>query len=121
MTIRVVVVDDESATRATLSMALSTQEDMEVVGEAADGKEAIGLVSRVGPDVIVMDVNMPVMDGVKATKSIRKGGNNVPIVFFTSEESIGSKLRDIKRTSLVLKGAGVGEVLTSIRAAAGAA
>jgi len=68
--IRVVVVDDQLLFRAGFCMVLSSQPDLEVVGEAGDGEEALRLLSRVAADVVVMDIRMPVMDGVEATRRL---------------------------------------------------
>jgi DNA-binding NarL/FixJ family response regulator len=70
MTIRVALVDDQAMFRRGVSMIVRSQPDLEVVGEAGDGEEAIALVEREHPDVVLMDVRMPVLDGVAATKRI---------------------------------------------------
>ena len=68
--IRVVLVDDQQLVRAGLSMVIAAQDDMVVVGEAGDGAEAVALVGRTGCDVVLMDVRMPGMDGLEATRQI---------------------------------------------------
>jgi DNA-binding NarL/FixJ family response regulator len=68
--IRVALVDDQAMFRRGISMIVRSQPDLEVVGEAGDGEQAIALVEREHPDVVLMDVRMPVMDGVTATKRI---------------------------------------------------
>ena len=68
--IRVVVVDDQELMRVGFRMVLGAQEDMEIVGEAANGQEAVDLAGSLRPDVVLMDVRMPVLDGVEATKLI---------------------------------------------------
>ena len=65
--IRVVVVDDQRLVRTGFAAILSTEDGIEVVGEAANGEEALALVDRTRPDVVLMDIRMPVMDGVEAT------------------------------------------------------
>ncbi|GAA4108327.1 response regulator transcription factor [Knoellia locipacati] len=70
MTIRVALVDDQSLFRAGIAMVVASQDDLEVVGEAGDGDEAVALVEDVGPDVVLMDVRMPRVDGVEATRRI---------------------------------------------------
>jgi DNA-binding NarL/FixJ family response regulator len=82
--IRVVLVDDQALFRAGVRMLVSSQPDMDVVGEAGDGKEAIEVVGRTRPDVVLMDIRMPVMDGLVATERIttanREAGRARPAV-----------------------------------------
>ncbi|MBV8930983.1 MAG: response regulator transcription factor [Kutzneria sp.] len=68
--IRVLLVDDQELMRMGFRMVLSAQEDLEVIGEAGDGLEAVRLTNELRPDVVLMDVRMPVLDGVEATKRI---------------------------------------------------
>ena len=70
MTIRVLVVDDEALLRTAFSSLIDAEDDLEVVGQAADGRQAVEFTLRLVPDVVVMDVRMPVMDGIEATRQI---------------------------------------------------
>jgi prevent-host-death family protein len=70
MTIRVVVADDQELVRSGLAMIVGAHDDMEVVGEAADGTEAIEVTRRARPDVVLMDIRMPRLDGIEATRAI---------------------------------------------------
>src|SRR5690242_9510571 len=70
MTIRVVLVDDQELVRAGFRMVLGAQPDIEVVGEAGDGAAALALLDRVAADVVVMDLRMPLLDGVEATRRL---------------------------------------------------
>ena len=73
MSIRVLLVDDQELVRTGFRMILADEDGIEVVGEAADGREALAAVTRLQPDVIVMDIRMPVMDGVEATRQLAGG------------------------------------------------
>jgi two-component system response regulator DegU len=84
---RILIVDDHPVTRDGLRSALSTSDEVEVVGEATNGEEAIELVKQVSPDVVFMDVRMPGMGGIEATEIIRKENPDTKIILFTVEES----------------------------------
>ena len=70
MTITVLIADDQPLMRAALRTCLEAEPDLTVVGEAADGAEAVRLAQRLRPDVVVMDVRMPIMDGIEATRQV---------------------------------------------------
>ena len=76
--IRVLVVDDQALVREGLAIILNAQPDIEVVGQAEDGRQAVKLAAQLEPDVVLMDLIMPVMDGVEATKEIRKRFPDLP-------------------------------------------
>jgi DNA-binding NarL/FixJ family response regulator len=81
--ISVVLADDHAVVRAGLKAVLSTAKDMKVVGEAANGVEAIAAVGRLDPDVLVMDLSMPQMDGIEATKQLVAAGVRTRILILT--------------------------------------
>jgi DNA-binding NarL/FixJ family response regulator len=85
--LRILIVDDEKAVRSALGRLLSTREEWTVVGEAVDGAEAIGMATRLKPDVVIMDVTMPEMNGLLATPKIKKAIPGVEILIFTQHES----------------------------------
>jgi DNA-binding NarL/FixJ family response regulator len=78
MTVRVVVVDDQAMVREGLRMILDAQDDIEVVGEAGDGQAALRSVAQHRPDVVLMDIRMPVMDGLEATARLLRPGTHAP-------------------------------------------
>ena len=73
MTISVLVVNDEALLRTAFSSLIDAEDDLAVVGQAADGRQAVELAARLSPEVVVMDVRMPVMDGIEATRQINSG------------------------------------------------
>ncbi|MFG6199863.1 response regulator [Nonomuraea sp. JJY05] len=85
--IRTLLVDDESLIRAGLRFILESAPDVEVVGEAADGDEAVEAVHRLGPDVILMDIRMPRTDGLAATEAIRRLARAPAVVILTTFDS----------------------------------
>src|SRR5579884_3570986 len=84
MTIRIVIADDHSVVRQGLRMFLGLDPELEVVGEAADGAEALRLAKQLRPDVVVMDLLMPVMDGIAATAAIRRELPDTEVLALTS-------------------------------------
>jgi len=79
MTIRVLLADDQELVRTGFRLILASEPDIEVVGEAADGRQAIDLARRVGPDVVLMDIRMPNVDGVEATRALAGSGVQDPV------------------------------------------
>jgi DNA-binding NarL/FixJ family response regulator len=84
--IRIVLVDDQADFRKTARLILSLQADMEVVGEAGNGVEALEVVEQVQPDVVLMDVHMPILDGIAATQQLHAAYPDLPIVLFTNSD-----------------------------------
>lgn len=82
--IRIALVDDQAMVRAGFRMILEAEPDMEVVGEAADGLDALAAVQRHLPDVVLMDVRMPNLDGISATRRILEGGSSARVLMLTT-------------------------------------
>jgi DNA-binding NarL/FixJ family response regulator len=116
-TIRILVVDDHPVVRDGLVAMLNTQPDFEVVGEAGTGKEAVDLAARHHPDIVLLDLEMPEMDGVEALRHIRAGAPHTQAVVFTAydtDERILGALRAGARGYL-LKGAPREEIFSAVR------
>lgn len=84
MTFRVLLADDQDLVRAGFRMILEAREDVEVVAEACDGAQAVDLARRLGPDVVVMDIRMPVMDGISATAQIAAACPRTKVLILTT-------------------------------------
>jgi DNA-binding NarL/FixJ family response regulator len=121
VSVRVLIADDQALVRGGFRMILDAREDMEVVGEAGDGAEAVALVERLNPDVVLMDVRMPDMDGIEATRRILASGSRARIVILTTydaDEYVFSALR-AGASGFLLKDVRPAELVEGIRVIAG--
>ncbi|TFV65640.1 UNVERIFIED_ORG: response regulator transcription factor [Bacillus sp. AZ43] len=84
MTVRVALVDDEPLIRSGLAAVIGAEPDLEVVGEAGDGSEVLDLVGRTSPDVVLMDVRMPRLDGIAATRALVRAGSAARVLVLTT-------------------------------------
>jgi DNA-binding NarL/FixJ family response regulator len=118
VTIRVLVADDQALLRTAFSTLIEAEDDLEVVAEAADGKEAVDLTAALAPDVIVMDIRMPVLDGIEATRLICSEGADAPRVLilttFDLDEYVFEALR-AGASGFALKSRPLEELLSAIR------
>jgi DNA-binding NarL/FixJ family response regulator len=113
VTLRVVVADDQALVRTGFRMIIDARDDLEVVGEASDGREAVRLTGELRPDVVLMDVRMPVLDGIEATREIVDRGSPARVLVLTTWDldahvvaalragASGFLLKDIRPTELV--------------------
>ena len=118
--IKVAIADDHAVVRRGLEELLRRETDIEVVGTAADGRDACELAERTTPDVILMDLSMPLMDGIEATRSIVASTPTVHVIVLTSfaDRSRIVAALDAGATGYLLKDADPAEVAAAIRAAA---
>ena len=118
--IRVVIVDDQGMVRAGFTSLLAAEPDIEVVGDAADGEAAVELVTRLQPDVTLMDIRMPVLDGIAATRRILDGGIATKVLVLTTfdlDEYVFEALR-AGASGFLLKDAPAEELASAIRVVA---
>jgi NarL family two-component system response regulator LiaR len=120
MTIRILIADDHSVVRQGLRMFLALDADLEVVGEAADGAEALRLTRQLHPDVVLMDLLMPVMDGIAATAAIRSETHETEVLALTSVLEDGAVTGAVRAGAIgyLLKDTQADELCRAIKAAA---
>ena len=118
--IRILIADDHTMVRQGLSQICDAEADMQVVGQAANGQEACDFASQVEPDAVIMDINMPVLDGVQATRYITKAQPNVGVIILTMYRQDQHVFEAIKAgaRAYLLKDADSDELLRAIRAVA---
>jgi DNA-binding NarL/FixJ family response regulator len=118
--IRVIVADDHAVIRSGLQQLLSTADDIELVGTVTEGAAAVAMAAAEQPDVVLMDLSMPVLDGIEATRQIVAANARVHVVVLTSFSDNRRIIEALKAgaTGYLLKHAGPDELLNGIRAAA---
>jgi two-component system, NarL family, response regulator LiaR len=118
--IRLILVDDHIVVRQGLKMVLGLEPDLEIIAEANNGQEALGLVKKYNPQVVLMDLLMPVMDGVSAIRAIKKDFPDVEVVALTSvlEDRLVIDAVEAGAAGYLLKETGPEELVEAIRAAA---
>ena len=121
MSLGVLIADDQALVRAGFRMILESETDLEVVGEAADGREAIEETARLQPDVVLMDVRMPELDGIEAARRLLASGGSAKVVMLTTfdlDEYVYEALR-AGASGFVLKDDPPEQLLAAIRTVAG--
>jgi len=118
--IRILIADDHSIVRMGLATLLEMEDDLELVGQSANGKAAVADAMRLMPDVVVMDLMMPVLDGVEATAAIMDKMPDVKIILFTTfpTSDLIAKALDYGAKGVVFKSAADTELVTAIRTVA---
>jgi len=117
--ISVLIADDHAIVREGLRKLLNTQEDIEIVGEAFDGIDALEKVKQLEPDVVVLDISMPRMNGMEAVRLIREEAPRTQVVMLSmfDKQSYAKQMLDAGARAYVLKGAPCSELTAAIRAA----
>lgn len=118
--IKLLLIDDHRVVRSGLKMLLEGQDDVEIIGEAGNASEAINLVAKLKPGVVLMDISLPDMSGIEATKTIKGSWPEVSVVALTihEDEEYFFKMLEAGASGYVPKRAAPEELLTAIRAAA---
>ncbi|MEN3536788.1 response regulator transcription factor [Microbispora sp. ZYX-F-249] len=120
MTVRILLADDQPLVRSGLRVLIADHPDLEVVGEAATGSEAVRLVGDLGPDVVVMDIRMPGMDGIEATRRITAGPATSRVLVLTTfdeDDHVYGALR-AGASGFVVKDMALDDILAAIRVVA---
>jgi len=112
--IRVLIADDRPRSRNGLKALLVTQPEIEMVGEAADGREAVQLVEECRPDVVLMDARMPVMDGLEATRLIKDRWPEVKVIVLTMHASYRANALAAGADAFLVKGCPAEELFEAI-------
>jgi DNA-binding NarL/FixJ family response regulator len=120
MSIRVVIADDQALVRTGFSVILDTEADIEVVGEAGDGRAAVDAARALRPDVVLMDIRMPELDGIEATRIVAREARSPRVLILTTfdlDEYVYEALR-AGASGFLLKDAGADELLHAVRVVA---
>lgn len=120
MSIRILIADDQSLFREALRTLLSAYPGLDIVGDASNGEEALRLAFNLTPDIVLMDLRMPIMDGVEATRKIVKLGKNIKVIVLTTfddDETVFEGLR-AGAVGYLLKDVSADKLIEAIRAAA---
>ncbi|MFB7378800.1 response regulator [Kitasatospora purpeofusca] len=118
--VRVLLADDQPLVRAALEMVITEAEDLEVVGEAGNGAEAVRLAEELRPDVVVMDIRMPVLDGIEATRRVTAGPSPARVVVLTTfdeDENVYAALH-AGASGFLVKDMALDDILDAIRVVA---
>jgi len=116
--IKVLLVEDHEMTRLGLQLVLEKAENIKVIGEAADGKKGVELAKELNPDVILMDIGLPEMDGIEATDLIKKSGSQSKILIYTSREGDDDVFSALSAGAdgYIMKGANKEQLVSAITA-----
>ena len=118
MSIRIILAEDHKITREGLTNMLNDQHDMKVVGEAENGREAVRLTQELSPDLVIMDVTMPDLNGIDATRIITSGSTNTKVIALSmySDKQFVQGMIQAGASGYLLKDCAFGELVNAIRA-----
>ncbi len=113
---RVLIVEDHTVLRQALTAALQVEPDMDVVGEAMNGQVGVEQADRLQPDIVLMDINMPVMNGVDATRAIHAAHPEVCVIVLSMHEGLRGTMRDAGAMAYVSKSDPMDDLIRIVRA-----
>ncbi|HIS89563.1 TPA: response regulator transcription factor [Candidatus Avigastranaerophilus faecigallinarum] len=118
--IKVLLVEDHTMVRLGLSLVFENSKDINLIGEAENGKKGVELALNLNPDVILMDIGLPEMDGIQATSLIKKSNPNIKVLIFTSRESEDDVFDSLSAGAdgYIMKGANEEQMISAIKAVA---
>lgn len=117
--IRILLVDDHEIVREGLRLILETREDFKVIGEAENGQQALEIIETVTADIILLDINMPILDGLNFLKTFKSKRNDIPVIILTTynEDHLLLEAIELGATSYILKDTGRERLFATIDAA----
>ena len=116
MSVRIIIADDHAVVREGIRRILEARPEWEICGEAENGQEAVRLAEELNPDAIIMDVSMPCMNGIEATREIARRKANVPVLIFTMHESahIAATANTVGARGLVTKSDAIRDLIRAL-------
>ncbi|MFO8037617.1 MAG: response regulator transcription factor [Anaerolineales bacterium] len=115
MKYRVLIADDRMPSRKGLRALMLTQPDIKVIGEANNGKEAVSFIEKDHPNVVVMDLRMPVMSGLEATKIIKEKWDDIRVIILTLYEEFREEAIDVGADAYLIKGCPPNDLISEIK------
>ncbi|WP_280562245.1 UvrY/SirA/GacA family response regulator transcription factor [Chromohalobacter sp. 48-RD10] len=116
--IKVLVADDHHLVRTSIARMLDSEDDLHVIAEAVDGEEAVNMAREMRPDIVLMDIRMPGIGGLEATRKIMRGMSDIKVVIVTAflEEAFAQRFMDAGAAGFISKGTELNEMVRAIRA-----
>lgn len=118
-TSKIMIVDDSLRARRALKALISQQEGITVTAEASNGQEALQNISKQKPDIVIMDIRMPVMDGLEATRAIKAGGSQIKVIILTMYPEYQPEALAAGADAFLVKGSPLDEITDLVRSIQG--